>query len=187
MTTGISPAELLFGRKIRTDLPYTLPARSKQSQELDSEARVNDKRAKERMKLLADANNRAKHNTIVVGDSVLVMQKSAKLRSRFTPLVYKVINTNGSMITAQLGTHRITRNISFFKKVSPVCDKQATRKDAPSDEIELLLSDTPSHPHDNQPLQQGAPNAQGNGEPIANHHLQRNRTLPRKFNDFVMR
>ena len=77
-----------------------------------------DADAKQKMKRNADANRLAKESTIVVGDVVLVKQrKQNKFSCKFNPNPYTVISKKGTMITAENQNHKITRNISFFKKI----------------------------------------------------------------------
>ena len=69
-TTGVSPAELLFGRKLNVKLPelvHTSPSRS-QFAEIDL-------KRKEKMKKHADTAAKAKPHSFKVGDTVLVRQR----------------------------------------------------------------------------------------------------------------
>eukprot|EP00794_Sanderia_malayensis_P004215 gene4215-4778_t len=79
----------------------------------------NDEKAKAAMKNYADTRNRSKESNINIGDVVLVKQpKRNKFTTRFNPDKYSVIAKNGTMITAENSKgHKITRNISFFRKV----------------------------------------------------------------------
>ena len=69
-TTGISPAELLFGRKLRTELPVI---NRPSDQHMD--VRDRDHMKKEKMKSVADKRNRARMSNFSIGDSVLVKQR----------------------------------------------------------------------------------------------------------------
>ena len=83
---------------------------------IDQQVRENDRNGKEKMKMNADKFNHAKEHTILVGDTILVrQQKKNKLSTRFDPEPYQVTRVKGTMVTAT----RLTRNISFFKKISP--------------------------------------------------------------------
>ena len=75
----------------------------------------------EYMKLITDKNRNVRTSTLCVGDTVLVRQKKLnKLSTPFDPLPYTIVQMKGSMVTAKRdGTNKwITRNSSFFKKVS---------------------------------------------------------------------
>ena len=81
------------------------------------------------MKMNADKFNHANEHTILVGDTVLVrQQKKNKLLTRFDPEPYQVTRVKGTMVTATRPGHYVTRNILFFKKISP---QQSHRQDRP--------------------------------------------------------
>ena len=122
-TTGYSPAELLFNRKINNKLPQTKPDISQSK--LHSKIVENDKQAKAAMKIYADTRKKSKESNINIGDVVLVKQpKRNKFTTRFNPDKYSVIAKKGTMITAQNSKgHKITRNISFFRKVDFTMDE----------------------------------------------------------------
>lgn len=116
-TTGVTPSELLNGRKLRTKIPQQQSPTS-QEKELDDKARKNDNSQKEKMKKHADKTNHAQPNKIVVGDKVLVKQKKHnKLTTPFDPKPYKVVEVKGSMVVAEREDHQITRNSSHFKVI----------------------------------------------------------------------
>ena len=102
------------------------------------------------MKELTDGKNHAKDPKLEIGDHVLVkQQRKDKLDMPFNPNPYKIVQKKGNMITAKCGDHKITRNSSFFKKISqqcgtmpnnndiimdtPVCDKATTSVDTNGD------------------------------------------------------
>jgi hypothetical protein len=59
------------------------------------------------------------NRNIEVGDHVLVRMKPVnKLSSAYNADPYKVIAVKGSMIAAELQGHRITRDVSFFRRLS---------------------------------------------------------------------
>ena len=65
-TTGVSPAELLFGRKMRTKLPEL------REEVIASEVRDRDSGTKTKAKVYADKKRSAKESDIGPGDKVLV-------------------------------------------------------------------------------------------------------------------
>jgi hypothetical protein len=83
------------------------------------EARDNEKTRRERNKEYADHRRNARKSDIEIGDYVLVRQeKKNKLTANFNPEPYKVIKKTGVEITAQRNNgHKITRNVSHFKKI----------------------------------------------------------------------
>ena len=113
-TTGISPAELMFGRKLNTKLPKL------NEKTIDTNVMKSDKINKEKMKSYADRKNNAKPSQLKVGDTVLVKQeKKDKLTTPFNPKPMKIVETKGTMITAKSCDEekQITRNSSHFKQV----------------------------------------------------------------------
>ena len=74
------------------------------------------------MKESADNKHNVKERTLNIGDTVLVKNKNkGVLDSYYDNKKYKVIKVHGSMITAECDYHKITRNITFFKKVNSDC------------------------------------------------------------------
>lgn len=133
-TTSVSPAELLNGRKLRTELPvYKSPV--KKVQFMDERLIKRDERMKMYMKMMADARNHAKKPELEPGDHVLIkQQKKEKLDTPFRPEPYQVIERKGSMVTAERGGHTVTRNSSFLKKIPQTCGTLPSQDD-------ILLSD----------------------------------------------
>lgn len=115
-TTGKSPAELLYNRPIRTKLPQvTVESKSP----LHQEVKERDAMSKKTMKGYADTKTRAKVSDIKKGDIVLVRQpKSNKMSTKHDPAPYQVLHRRGNRVTAIRHGKYITRNISFFKKLS---------------------------------------------------------------------
>ena len=120
-TTGKSPAELLYNRTIRTKLPQIT---AESGSTLHQDVKERDARLKRKMKDYADSKIRAKHSEIDKGDMVLVRQpKSNKMSTKFNPLPYRVTQRCGNRITAFRNGKYVTRNSSFFKKLShPECN-----------------------------------------------------------------
>ena len=180
-TSGSSPAEMLFNRKMRTELPVPQTRRrwsdSDTKGNLLESLRQKDRRVKAYMKELADARNHSKMSTLAEGDSVLVRQRKVdKLSTPFSTKTYEVKRRVGSMITAQCGTHRTTRNISMFKQVNLPVPEQVPASDP-------VVEDTPEIPADsaeNVPLdravQQAGDNLRRSG---------RDRKPPQHLNDYV--
>ena len=131
--TKFSPAELLFNRTIDIKLPSNI---MQNDTKIDQQVRENDRNGKEKMKMNADKFNRAKEHIILVVDTVLVrQQKKKKLSTRFDPEPYQVTRVKGTMVTATRPGHYVTRNISFFKKISP---QQSHQQDTDQGEEEIL-------------------------------------------------
>lgn len=119
-TTGYPPATLMFSRAMRTKLPEF--GSSVTSQPVPrQDVLIKDHSQKQKMKRYADDKAYVKPSNIQEGDSVLV--KPTTPRRKTDPVYYEnpysVVSRKGSMVTAQRGDHRITRNSSFFKSVKP--------------------------------------------------------------------
>lgn len=97
-TTGKSPAELMFGRRIRNKLPHVPMYRLD-----DEEVRENDLVQKEKGKEYADGKRKAKQSEIVVGDIVLMkrMKRTNKLDTDFCKEEYIVKRREGSDCTVE--------------------------------------------------------------------------------------
>ena len=117
-TTGLSPSELLNGRKLKTAFPVLEQSTSLSFQKAVDGAKSRDERQKEYIKNRADMRNRAKTSDLEPGDVVLVkQQKQNKLSTPFKPTPYQVQTKKGTMGTASDGHSCITRNSSFFKRI----------------------------------------------------------------------
>lgn len=115
--TGIAPEELMFGRKLRRNLPMIEagPVTHK-----DSEVRKKDWSAKMKAKAKDDAKRGAKYSDIAVGDKVYVSrQTKAKGETRFDPTEFTVISKNhGTLeLLSPLG-NILKRTVTFVKKVT---------------------------------------------------------------------
>lgn len=79
-----------------------------------------DELAKSKIKQYADKKLHTKTANFEIGDMVLTKQhKLVKSDSNFDHNPYKIIEINGSMITATQGNNKkITRNSSFFRKTN---------------------------------------------------------------------
>ncbi|CAC5395690.1 unnamed protein product [Mytilus coruscus] len=122
---------LLFGRNIKTKLPTITPKYQ------DNEIRETDKRKKDKMKNYADTRRNAEPSDLKkIGDTVLVRQdKQNKLSTPYNSNPYKIVERNGTMLTAKRDDgHMITRNSSFYKqvKIPPTivnCEKEQEQEE----------------------------------------------------------
>ena len=96
-TTGVSPAELLFRRKLRTRIPgiEEFPVD-------DQEVRDRDSEAKEKGKLYADEKRCARESDVKEGDKVLLRQdRKNKLTPTFRPEPYHVLDKTGNSVVVE--------------------------------------------------------------------------------------
>ena len=170
-TTGFSPAEVLFNRKIQNKLPQMVsPSPDKGAQVQD-----NDDRAKEKMKENADAKQRARPSQLKVGDTVLACQrKQNKFCIRFDPVPFKVVRKRGTMITASRNGKYITRNPSYFKVIDPSLDNDQQATGEEEDELNTSPLDV------EVPIPQPSPI-----NPPALRRSTRSRSTPQRFEQFV--
>ena len=89
----MSPAELLFGRKVQTKLPEF------HEDHVQIEVQNRDGEMKAKAKLYAEKKRHAEYSDLVPGDRVLLKQeKQNKLSTPFAPELYDVVSRNGRSI-----------------------------------------------------------------------------------------
>ena len=137
-TTGVSPAELLFRRKIRTKIPDL-----QQLNADDIEVRDRDSENKGKGKLYADTKRRAVESTIEVGDKVLVKQdRENKFSTPFNPKPYTVVDKAGNSIGIEyLAGSQYKRNVTHVKEFREKHGKGPGFNRLAEMESELSLSD----------------------------------------------
>ena len=98
-TAGVSPAKLLFGRKIRTKVPCL----KREVQQRDGVAEK-DKLMKDKGKIYSDYIRHATDSQVEIGDAVLLKntKQKNKLSATFEDELYKVKEKNGLMGSAYL-------------------------------------------------------------------------------------
>ena len=93
-TTGISPTELLYCRKLRTKIPDLVERPSHENLVI----RDHDAENKGTAKLIADAKRSAKYSNVNLGDQVLLRQdKRDKLSTPLHPVPHTVVNKAGTV------------------------------------------------------------------------------------------
>ncbi|XP_055633470.1 uncharacterized protein LOC129773838 [Toxorhynchites rutilus septentrionalis] len=131
-TTGRSPSELMFGRKIRSKLP-----RIQFSSHMDEAVRDYDKVQKEKGRIAANLKRRARFSDIEVGDRVLMrnMRKENKLSAGFKPEEFVVIRRAGAdtSIRSTIDAKEYRRNAADLKRIEPAIDHQSIQNES-SDE-----------------------------------------------------
>lgn len=124
-TTGRSPAEMLFGRKIRTKLPQLSNSRYD-----DEDVRDRDAMQKEKGKEYSDNKRRAKVRDLVVGDRVLLkrMKKDNKLSTEYMNEEFIILRKCGSdLIVKSLVTGKeFRRNTAHVKKCEILNDAESS-------------------------------------------------------------
>ena len=105
-TTGLSPAEMLFGRKIHTKLPrISVPKES----EVDKDVRKKHDQKKLKQKDQHDKRHQAKEKLVEIGDQVLIQRKKSTVNSPFDPDPFTVTGVDGNKVSMERkdGTSRI--------------------------------------------------------------------------------
>lgn len=117
-TTGVSPAEMLFRRKIRTKIPDIV-----NYENLDDIVRDRDSEMKGKGKIYADQRRNVRQSEIYEGDIVLMKQsKENKLSTTFNPNPMTVVRRNGSSVIIESSDGvRYQRNVSHVKKFFTKC------------------------------------------------------------------
>ena len=114
--TRVSPAELMYGRKMRTKLPEI----SLKYTGCDEEVRSRDRKYKEKGKEYHDHKFHVKEGQVEVGDVVVLQQrKENKLSSNFLSEPYKVIEKKGNSVQIE-STEGVQkrRNVIHMKKMN---------------------------------------------------------------------
>lgn len=121
--TGICPAELLFGRKIRTKLPEF-----RETAVNDEELRDRDWEKKTKAKTYADARRGAQPNDLQAGDQVLLKKKkSNKLSANFESEPYEIVEKKGNSVVVQSPEKvQYQRNVTEVKKFTPREEQSAS-------------------------------------------------------------
>ena len=122
-STGVAPAQLMYPRRrFKTQLPRLSGASVS-----DAAVAEFNRRAMQKAKEYADRKRKAAPSSLVVGDTVLVrQQKKNKLSSFYDPKPYQIVAIKGSMVSARRVGHAIVRNASFFKRISPLPQRQSS-------------------------------------------------------------
>ena len=116
-TKDSSPVEMLFTRKIRTDIPPLKKTVTTHERFTKADSRDG------RMKKYMEETMRSKAPNINISYTVLVKQIQRNKEELFlNPEPYTVTKTNGTMVTAKNVNHEITRNVSHFKKMPNSCE-----------------------------------------------------------------
>ena len=139
--TGRSPAELLYGRKIRTKLP----ALKKQQQgDLDKEVREKHERERQKQKSYADEKRKAKIKEIKPGDQVMVQQRKTTVKTPWDPSPYTVTQVKGSQVELKRGEDRKRRALNLVKKVKfrqGAENRETKSKDNEDPDIDITIEE----------------------------------------------
>ena len=114
-TTGKSPAELLFSRKIQTKLPQMFCFT-----EGASEIRRDHDAKKEKQKQYFDKRNKARPKNLQIGDEALVSQQKSTTKPPFDDNPYTVTEISGNQVRLERSDGKVrTRDKNKIKKLVP--------------------------------------------------------------------
>ena len=100
-TTGLSPYEMMFGRKMKTKLPQNLPKKKGSNREEEARAKHDEK--KRQQKETFDSRQKAKEKKMTKGDKVLIQQQKTSVKSPWDPEGFLVKEVKGSKLILQWG------------------------------------------------------------------------------------
>ena len=161
-TTGVSPAELLFGRRIRTKLPHL------QDFSIEDEVRDRDSERKEKGKVYADCKRNACESEIQEGDKVLLRQeKENKLSTPYKQSPFTVVQKNGNSVLVEADGVQYRRNVTHVKKYierdedifpatsksSEITEAQSTTRSSPSHQSREPVSVSSGRPSEDSPAE----------------------------------
>ena len=171
-STRVPPAELLFNRTVKRQLPVL---QKKSNVNRHKEARRNERKRQEYNEKYDCRVHRSRKDDIKQGDHVLVRQdKKNKLFSTYDPTPYVVTKRQNSRATARSKNgHVITRNVSFFKRIS----KQIS--------IETDDDDDERHPVTQDRTNRSSNNTDQDEEPRSVRRSQRVKAKPDRFGQSV--
>lgn len=186
--TGRSPAELMFGRRIRNKLP-SIPYCTEEEQ-----VRDRDKLCKEKGKEYSDNHRKACDNLIKEGDLVYTkrLRKEHKLNADFSSERFKVVKRTGSEVTVKsLETgNEYKRHVTHLKKAEiQLKETNASQSSESVEDVEVytkLLGD-PEDKAENVMEGRQQKVVKRNGEVSKTPYLEakRRRQEPKKFEDYV--
>jgi hypothetical protein len=116
-TTGISPAEMLMGRKLRTKLPM-LATTTDELTKTEEEAERRDQQALRKLRSTENAQTNLETSDIQPGDLVFAknFKRTNKLSAMYEAEPYLVIRRNGSALELRRGTETKMRNVAHVKR-----------------------------------------------------------------------
>ena len=113
-TTGISPAEALFNRKLKTRLPQL---RCHKDTAAQKRMRERHDEIKDKQKKYFDKGRRATPKLVKPGDKILVRQKKSTTSTPFDPKPYTVTEVKGNRVTSQRRDRTRVRSKNHIKVV----------------------------------------------------------------------
>uniref|UniRef100_A0A8W8NRV4 CCHC-type domain-containing protein n=1 Tax=Magallana gigas TaxID=29159 RepID=A0A8W8NRV4_MAGGI len=180
LTTGVSPAELMFRRKLRTKLPQI---ENLQEKVLDEEMRDKDVYSKYRNKLYVDEKRCAVDCDLEPGDSVL-LKKEDKIDTPYHAEPYTLVQkTENSCVVESPEGVTLKRNSEFVKKYQEPRISESDVSDIPETYSEPIIVSADTGDEGQPSVRE--PIARKPTEPVLRRST-RVKTVPQHFKDFKM-
>ena len=132
--SGLSPAELLMGRRLNDKLPrVTIPSERITEAHWQQPLRNRDAR-KLRQKEYADRKRSAQYSDIGEGDHILLNKtRDNKLSTNFEPVPYKVVERKGNVVLMRdkegnTKLHNSSHMKKFIRSALPLKPRKATEE-----------------------------------------------------------
>ncbi|XP_055633294.1 uncharacterized protein LOC129773673 [Toxorhynchites rutilus septentrionalis] len=184
-TTGKSPSELMFGRRIMNKLT-SIPKHKE-----DEEVRDRDKIVKQKGKEYADNKRKARNNEIAEGDLVYAkrQKKEHKLATDYSSELFKVIKRIGSEVTIKslMSGNEYKRYVSHLKKAEAQA-QNTNRNSDERDETDLSIErGNSSSAKRTDLLSENLQRNESREEDTSSTALSEKRrsSVPKKFKDYV--
>ena len=139
-TTGVSPYEAMFGRKMVTKLPGF---GQQAGADLDKKLRQKATEEKEKQRIYADKKRRVRPKEVKKGDKVLFKRDKSTIKSPWDPTPYQVVEVEGSKVTATRGEEKKARAKNHTKVVKerpPHLRIQGHQRREVEEELDLEVS-----------------------------------------------
>ena len=138
--TGVSPAELLFKRKLRTKIPEVTSYEAEENVVLDGEIRDRDMIMKHKNKVYIDEKRNACESDLTTGDSVLVKQQyTDKMTTPYIPTPYKLVEKNGNQCVVQspegVNYRRNTTHVKKYNEVQTESESETPKSIPETDNV----------------------------------------------------
>nr|XP_034321902.1 uncharacterized protein K02A2.6-like [Crassostrea gigas] len=181
-TTGVSPAELMFRRKLRTKLPQV---ENLQENVFDEEMRGKDVYSKYRNKLYVDEKRGAVDCDLEPGDSVLLKKAvKDKMDTPYHAEPYTLVQKTGnSCVVESPEGVTLKRNSEFVKKYQEPGTSESDVSDIPETYSEPIIVSADTGDEGQPSVRE--PIARKPTEPVLRRST-RVKTVPQRFKDFKM-
>ena len=191
-TTGKSPAELLFRRKLTTKMPELVNVEEEELEVSDQAVRDRDNQRKQFNKDYVDKKFHARDRNVKEGDSVLLEKKKEnKLSPCYEKEPYQVISRYGDQVVLRspqgVQYKRSLQHIKSFNMPDP--DEQETPQQDAKPRTEPKSFETPPVAEDQVPMAESPPEDVPSAVPTAEPHVRRSGRItsrPKALSDYVL-